>query len=173
MPAPGPLSTVSSAAIAGGVVGGIIFLMTVTACVFFFLRRRSRRARLILGDEDGLNGGVHPFRSEDDMPPPDYQRVFPQAGIALLSRIERAWPRLGSTEGRDATRTLQLGLASPALLALTAATGKGTTQKSLRDHTTRPTLRNGNDASILAWNGRQPETIAVEKHLAILSHVEL
>jgi hypothetical protein len=172
MPAPGSLSTVSSAAIAGGVVGGIIFLMMITACVLF-LRRRSRRARLILGEEDGLNGGVHPFRSEDDMPPPDYQRVFPQAGIALLSRIEKAWPRLASTERRDATRTLQLGLASPALLALTAARGKGATQKSPRGHHNRPTLRRGNDASILTWNGRQPGAIAVKEQLAVLSHVKL
>jgi hypothetical protein len=125
---------------------------------FFFLRRRLRRARLMLGDEGGLDGGAQPFRSEEDMPPPDYQRVFPQAGMALLSRIERAWPRFSTAKTRaaNAARVAQL---EHAISTLTPAMGDGQADDD------RVGPRNANDASILAWKGRQPEAVAAGKKL--------
>jgi hypothetical protein len=127
--------------------------------VLFFLRRRFRRPRLILGDENGLDGGDHPFRSEEDMPPPDYQRIFPQTGMTLLSRIDRAWPRLTTAKIRatDAGRVMRQGQASAVILTPPPAMEDGQAEDD------RVLQRNANDASILAWKGRQPEAGVVGK----------
>jgi hypothetical protein len=143
------------AAIAGGAVGGIAFIVLVIVCAFIFVRRRSPRARHISGGEDGLNGGANPLRPEEDMPPPDYQGVFPQADMTSLSRIGAAWPRLSTTGTRfnSAARPMHN-------MTLTPATGAGQADD------VRLWQRSANDASLLTWEGRQPEAVAGAKKSA-------
>jgi hypothetical protein len=150
------------AVIVGGVVGSIVFVMVTITCVFFFLRRRFRHARLILAEEDGLDGGLRPFCSEEDMPPPDYQRVFPQVGVTWLSRTERAWPRFPTAKTRvnNAARPTRPSLTPPYILTPTPAMGD---EQAEVNHVIQ---RNANDASILAWKGRQPEAEVVGKKSA-------
>jgi hypothetical protein len=150
------------AAIAGGIVGGIAFMVLVIVCAFIFLRRRFPRARPISGAEDGLNGGANSLRPEEDMPPPDYQGVFPQADMASLSRIGSAWPHLSTPETRfnNATRTMRPGYARPNHTMLMPATG------AEQADDVRVWQRSANDASLMTWEGRQPEAVAGEKKSA-------
>jgi hypothetical protein len=136
----------------------------VVTCAFFFFRRRFRRAGLILGGEEGIDGGADPSRAEEDMPPPDYQRVFPRAGPTLLSRAGMSWSRLLNVKDRagNATRGLRRDHVPPNTQDM-ASTAKdnGTMSRPLQDITIPATDRDQKDASVLRWEGRQPEVIAV------------
>jgi hypothetical protein len=74
-----PAHSTDVAAIAGGVVGGVAFVLILSFTIFIVIRRRFRQARLTFVGEDGLDGrdSTQPRRSEEDMPPPNYRRIFP------------------------------------------------------------------------------------------------
>jgi hypothetical protein len=163
------------ASITGGVVGGVALLVGAATCALCFFRRRMRRTRLTSAGEDVMDGGAHPFRSEEDMPPPDYQRVFPSVGVSLLSRTGRARSRLLNLKGRrtNIERGDRPDHRPPEILA---TAGNDATQQPSRDNDNLVELRHANDASILAWKGRQPAAVAVEKKIPgdpVSSHDEL
>jgi hypothetical protein len=64
----------------GSVVGSITFTLLVVVCAFLVFRRRLRRTRASTSDDAA--------RAEEDLPPPDYGRVFPD-GVWVNSE-ERA-----------------------------------------------------------------------------------
>jgi hypothetical protein len=151
----------------GGFVGGVLFLVSVMTGAFFYYRRRVRRrylrARLILGGEEGIDGGVDgvdkPAQSEDDMPPPDYQRIYPSTGPTLLSRVGLAWPRLldvknlGANAAKDPPRDHQPPTQD---IAFTAAKKRSTLAV-----TNRTASQDTKDAAALGWEGRQPPGVVV------------
>jgi hypothetical protein len=74
--------------IVGGVLGGLALIGVAIACAFFLIRRRFRRTRFTFVGEDGIDGGDPPTRSEEDMPPPDYQRVFAHESAATGPHVQ-------------------------------------------------------------------------------------
>jgi hypothetical protein len=97
-----PARSTNVAAIAGGVVGGITLALILSVTMFIVIRRRFRQARLTFVGEDGLEGreSTQPRPSEEDMPPPNYRRIFPsnsgaaeeQSQAEREARVDAGWP---------------------------------------------------------------------------------
>jgi hypothetical protein len=157
----------------GGFVGGVVFLVSVMTGAFFYyrcrVRRRYLRARLILGGEEGIDGGADdvdkPAQSEDDMPPPDYQRIYPSTGITLLSRVGLAWPRVLDVKnlGANAAKHLPRDHKPPAQdIAPTVAKESVAMSRSTLVVTNRTAAsQDTKDAVALGWEGRQPPGVVV------------
>jgi hypothetical protein len=73
-------------AITGGAVGGVALLLLSMIGMFLVLRRRFRRARVTFTIEDSEEDPPAP-QAEEDMPPPEYQRVFPTVRRAMSLRV--------------------------------------------------------------------------------------
>jgi hypothetical protein len=86
-------------AIIGGAIGGAAFLLLSMIIMFILLRRRIRRARVTFTIEDSEEFHSPP-QAEEDMPPPEYQRIFP----TVRARSLRALAWAGSTPRRKRGR---------------------------------------------------------------------
>jgi hypothetical protein len=132
------------------------------ACAFYFFRRRFRRTRFTFVGEDGIDGGTTPARPEEDMPPPDYQRVFAHRSGAMQPQsfargqqrdpLQAAHPSVfrrffGGKRQRDVT---------PATLETSEVQHlpADITESATARHPPLP--RPGTDPSLLAWKGELP-----------------
>jgi hypothetical protein len=149
------------AAIAGGVLGGLALIAVTITCAFFLLRRRFRRTRFTFVGEDGIDGGDLPARPEEDMPPPDYQRIFARgSGVMRPHANARGRQRNPSDVHPSALRRFFGGKRqrdrSPAhpetseIQHLLADIAEPATARH------PPLPRPGTDPSLLAWKGQLP-----------------
>jgi hypothetical protein len=151
-------------------VGGILLILFVIIASSLFYRHRYRGTRFRFGDDDGIDGGVVPLGPpEEDMPPPDYQRVFP-AGSSEEARLqaENAGLRTSNAELSFGTRLLpgRRKRAAAAVAAAQAATRAIPPAQQSRDaHAFLPLLSQsavpsvqmtGVDSAPLAWKGVRP-----------------
>jgi hypothetical protein len=154
-------SSTPVAAIAGGVLGGLAVIAVTTTCASFLLRRRFRRTRFTFVGEDGIDGGNLPARPEEDMPPPDYQRVFARGSGATRP----------NASGHDRQRNLPDARPSALRWFFGGKRGRDQSQAPLETSEIHPLLadiaeptnarhpplpRPGTDPSLLAWKGQLP-----------------
>jgi hypothetical protein len=151
-------------------VGGVVLAFMLSATMLLIIRRRYRRARLTFVGEDGLDGGGsnQPRRSEEDMPPPHYRRIFPSESGAPgdQAQTERNPPADDAptpVAGRFVRKHPRAGASAVAQAASSPA-------NALADSRSRPPVdRAILDASRWTWKGvrprRQGNTVPVKTDL--------
>jgi hypothetical protein len=158
-----PTRPTNVAAITGGVVGGVALAVILSAVMFIVIRRRFRQARLTFVGEDGLDGrdSIQPRRSEEDMPPPNYRRIFPSdAGAAeeharaqSVPRVEarpRGIWRIGRKRPAEGISAPDQAASDPSTMLPGAVLDDGLAQA--------PVNRAILDASMWTWKGLFPPT---------------
>jgi hypothetical protein len=129
--------------------------------MFIIIRRRFRQARLTFVGEDGLDGSdnTQPRRSEEDMPPPNYRRIFPSdAGAAgeqargerephVEARPRGVW-RFGRKRPSEGASVPDLAASNPSTMPPGAVPDDGLAQA--------PVNRAILDASMWTWKGVFP-----------------
>jgi hypothetical protein len=142
-------------------VGGLVLAFMLSTAMFYIIQRRYRQARLTFVGEDGLDGGggTQPRRSEEDMPPPLYRRIFPSD-----SRAPGDQPQVGRelpadahhpVAGRIARKNRRAGASALAQAASRPSTGPANT--ALNGAQSRaPIARAILDASMWTWKGAHP-----------------
>jgi hypothetical protein len=131
--------------------------------MFIIIRRRFRQARLTFVGEDGLDGSdnTQPRRSEEDMPPPNYRRIFPsdagaaeeQARAEREPRVEaRPWGiwRIGRKRPVEGVSARDQTAFDPSTMPPGAVPDDGLAQA--------PVNRAILDASMWTWKGVFPPT---------------
>jgi hypothetical protein len=154
----------SIAPIAGGILGGLVLVAVTITCAFYLLRRRFRRTRFTFVGEDGIDGGDIPARPEEDMPPPEYQRVFAHDSEApgghVPAREQRGFPN-----GRfNPSRALFRGKRERAISTIQAPEALESQQRPTEPeeaNTTTPEVRllprRLTDPALLAWKEQVPQ----------------
>jgi hypothetical protein len=102
---PGPVSGTSTAAvptgaIVGGVLGALVLLVLGALLIWSRRRRRRRRsgaARFVVFDDDAPPSDAAPPMEEMDMPPPTYNRVFPDPAAGIAGPVAATEPANSST----------------------------------------------------------------------------
>jgi hypothetical protein len=156
-------------------VGGVVLAFILSTTMLFVIRRRYRQARLTFVGEDGLDGGgsTQPRRSEEDMPPPLYRRIFPSESGAPgnQAHAEREPPAVAQTPGADrvARKNPRAGASALAQAASRLSTGPANT--ALDGAPSRaPIARAILDASMWTWKGVRPReqdsTVPVKTNLS-------
>jgi hypothetical protein len=149
------------AAIAGGIVGVVVHAFILSTTMIFIIRRRYSQARLTFVGEDGLDGGggTQPRRSEEDMPPPHYRRIFPSESGAQgdQAQVERELPADAHTPVVGSIARKHPGAGASALDQAASRPSTDPANTALDDaHSRAPIARAILDASLWTWKGVRP-----------------
>jgi hypothetical protein len=158
-------SSPNTAAIAGAVGGGIVLALMLTLVMYIVIRRRFREARSLFVDgHEGAGEGTGEGNSgpdndcasmatrrasEEDMPSPNYRRLFPYDSGSVVEQAhaahgDRVYPAGVSISAQ----------AAPIRLLPSVPSLAGSAFNRDREHALRP--RATLDSSVLAWMGVIP-----------------